>query len=36
MWKMFGINSAAGKELYSLYKCHNQPQINYPVPKMKK
>jgi hypothetical protein len=22
LWKEFGIDSAAGKELYNLYRCH--------------
>ena len=25
MWKLFGMDSAAGKELFKLYKSHKQP-----------
>ena len=32
---MFGRNSEAGKALFSLYKSHEAPKINYPKPKQK-
>ena len=33
LWKTFGRDTAAGKELFSLYKCYQPPKINYPKPK---
>ncbi|KAL4508190.1 hypothetical protein ABPG72_021563 [Tetrahymena utriculariae] len=35
LWKTFGRECAAGRELFSLYKCHMPPKMNYPKPKQK-
>ncbi|EAR95587.1 hypothetical protein TTHERM_00079920 (macronuclear) [Tetrahymena thermophila SB210] len=35
LWKTFGRECAAGRELFSLYKCHMPPKISYPKPKQK-
>lgn len=35
LWKIFGRDTKAGKALFSLYKSHEAPKINYPKPKPK-
>lgn len=35
LWKAFGRDCAAGRELFALYKCHMPPKMNYPKPKQK-
>ncbi len=35
MWKMFGRETKAGKELFNLYNLTNKPKIDYPKPKPK-
>lgn len=35
LWKIVGRETKAGKALFSLYKCHEPPKINYPKPKQK-
>jgi hypothetical protein len=32
---VFGRNTPAGKALFSLYKAHEGPKIDYPKPKQK-
>lgn len=36
LWKEFGRETAAGKELYALYSATNKTKINYPAVKTKK
>jgi hypothetical protein len=36
LWKQFGRETGAGKELYSLYAASNKTKINYPAVKTKK
>ena len=33
LWKMFGRDTKAGKELFDLYNLAEKPKINYPKPK---
>lgn len=35
LWKIFGRETKAGKELFDLYNIAEKPKINYPKPKPK-
>ena len=35
MWKMFGMQTKAGKELFNLYNLSNKPKVEYPKVKPK-
>lgn len=35
LWKIFGRETKAGKELFDLYNIADKPKINYPKPKPK-
>lgn len=35
LWKVFGINTAAGKSLYQMFGNRYKQKISYPTPKTK-
>jgi hypothetical protein len=35
LWKIFGRETKAGKELFDLYNIAEKPKLNYPKPKPK-
>jgi len=35
LWKIFGRETKAGKEMFDLYNIAEKPKINYPKPKPK-
>lgn len=35
LWKIFGRETKAGKELFDLYNLAEKPKISYPKPKPK-
>ena len=35
LWKIFGRQTKAGKELFDLYNLAEKPKISYPKPKPK-
>ena len=36
VWKVFGRDTAAGRDLYKMYGAKHKKKINYPKPKTKK